>query len=260
MIEKTEALVLRVAPFSRTSHVVTWLTPRHGKLATVGKGACRPKSHLLGQYDLFYTCELLFYARERNGLHIIRECSPLAERSAFRTDWRAASCASYMCDLISRVVMAGHHQPEVYDLAVSSLDFLTSGAARPQVLFWFELRLMKTLGLAPQLSKCPSCRRPHNIGRTSHSFFSYARGGILCTACGDDNSGTTRISPSVLAMLRGWQNAASPRAAYNTRCTSAQGAGFMEILGRFLKYHLDILPASRKIAIEVMKKANQGAM
>ena len=48
---KTEAICLDIRPWSRTSHVVSWLTPM-GKVSTVVKGAVRAKSQFLGQYDL----------------------------------------------------------------------------------------------------------------------------------------------------------------------------------------------------------------
>ena len=68
MILATPAIALRVSPFSRTSRMVTWLTPAYGRLVTSIKGACRPKSAFLGQFDLASRCELLFYRRERDGV------------------------------------------------------------------------------------------------------------------------------------------------------------------------------------------------
>jgi len=251
-IEKTQAVVLRVSPFSRTSHVVTWLTPEFGNLATVVKGACRPKSSFLGQYDLYYTCELLFYARERNGLHIARECSPLNMRTALRTNWRASACASYLCDLVSRVSVRGH-QHEIYDLTVGALDSLCADGASSQFLFWAELKLLECLGLSPQLNKCPACdRRLDNIASTD---FSHDRGGVLCRNCAQHQGRTvTRVQPDVLAMLRNWQRAASPRAATSTKCKPEQLAAFREILGIFLPYHLDMptMPRSRSLALDTI--------
>ncbi len=176
MIEKTEAIVLRVAPFSKTSHVVTWLTPGRGRLATVVKGACRPKSPFLGQYDLFYTCELLFYSRERQGLHIARECCPLDARPGFRTNWKASAIASYICDLVSRVTPEGQAQPESYRLVQSALDFLGAGNAKLQLMFWFELRLAEAAGLTPRLATCAACGA--GLPDRGAASFSARRGGI----------------------------------------------------------------------------------
>lgn len=251
-IEKTHALVLRVSPFSRTSHVVTWLTPEFGRLATVVKGACRPKSPFLGQYDLYYTCELLFYARERNNLHIARECTPINMRTTLRTDWRASSCASYLCDIISRVSVRGH-QHDIYDLTTTALDALCADGVSPQFVFWTELKLLDCLGLSPQLTKCPACAR--NLTGTASTELSYDRGGILCHDCAPrQGKTTTRVPPDVLAMLRNWQRAASPRAAASTRCTPQQLSAFREILGMFLPYHLDMptIPRSRSLALDTI--------
>ena len=89
MILKDQAIALRIHPFGNTSRIVVWLSQSYGKLATLVKGSQREKSGFLGQYDLFYTCELLFYAREQRNLHILKECTPLVLRPSFRSDWRA---------------------------------------------------------------------------------------------------------------------------------------------------------------------------
>ena len=73
MMEKTKAIVLRITPYSKTSQIVSWITPDHGRLTTLVKGACRPKSAFLGQYDLFYTCEVIFYKNDRHTVHIMKE-------------------------------------------------------------------------------------------------------------------------------------------------------------------------------------------
>ena len=54
-IIKTQGIVLSIHPWSQTSHVVTWLTPDHGPVTTLVKGAVRTKSAFLGQYDLSAT-------------------------------------------------------------------------------------------------------------------------------------------------------------------------------------------------------------
>ena len=52
---KTEAICLDIRPWSRTSHVVSWLTPM-GKVATVVKGAVRSelrKAHATNDAAVF---------------------------------------------------------------------------------------------------------------------------------------------------------------------------------------------------------------
>jgi DNA repair protein RecO len=250
MISKSEALVLRVATFATTSHLVTWLTPRHGRLVSTVRGALRPKSRFLGQYDLFYTCELLFYTRERNGLHVTRECAPLDTRTRLRTDWRAYACASYTCDLLSRAAVTGP-QPGLFHLGASVLDALCLNGGTLPLLFWFELRLLGVLGLAPRLTACAACGRTR-MG-TPRPVFSVRRGGALCAHCGpasDDDTGGA-LTPDVLAVLRSWQATPAPRSARNLRFRPEQALAFRRILGMFLRYHLDFSPESRRIALDL---------
>lgn len=251
-IVKTEALVLRIIPFSKTSHYVIWLTPRHGRVTTVVKGARRPKSAFLGQYDWFYTCELLFYSRERNGAHIARECYPLKPRTRFRDDWRSFTCASYLCDLISRISSAGDHEPELYGLLDQGLDYLCESTDPMAVVLWFELKLLSVLGFAPKITRCAACAGECDV-RSAPVFFSAARGGVICSACERPGEPGSRIPADILAILRRWQNAPTPTVLRNTRWTDNQLLVFRDLIGIFLTYHVDVNLDSRRIAAELTR-------
>jgi len=154
---KTEAICLDIRPWSQTSHVVTWLTP-NGKLGTVVKGAVRPKSAFLGQYDLNYTCEILYYARAKGELHALRDCSPLEMREALRNDYRTLALAGYFRGLVSELAPAGPDCRVWYDLLATTLSTL---ALRPLTansqqliafLVRFELKVLELSGLSPDFS------------------------------------------------------------------------------------------------------------
>ncbi|OVE75197.1 DNA repair protein RecO [bacterium E08(2017)] len=252
MIDKTDALVLRVNPYSRSSHIVTWLTPSEGKIATIIKGAMRPKSAFLGQYDLFYTCELLYYSKERNGLHIARECTPVDTRTAFRSDWKAAACASYVSDIMQRVSFRGGHQPELFDFCTGALDLLCEHTPKVQFLFWFELQLAGHLGFSPRLSECLNCGT--TTEESSTYKLSYESGGLVCSNCMTDEDGYkyALVGPDLLPMLRLWQSTDYHRFQNNLRLSTKQLLALKEILGRFMSYHLEINIVSRQKAFEVM--------
>lgn len=275
MILKTTALVLRFYPFSNTSRIVSWMTPDQGRLVTMIKGSQRPRSQFLGQYDLFYTCELLFYRRERGGLHIARECAPLKMRPRLRRDWKAAAAASYISGLVSQAVPPEAPHEGVFALLDGALDELESSGAGLPFLFWFELRLLDQLGLSPRLRRCAACgnalaSEPH---RTA---FAVARGGLLCPACtGDSQPGGAapsrrflrdesvppparhprgRVRADVVSMLAAWQQARSPQGPLSTQCTPQQLSAVETVLGGFLAYHLDFQPIGRRAALDVLAR------
>ena len=148
---KSAAICLRIVPWSRTSHVVDWLTPG-GKVPCVVKGAVRPKSAFLGQYDLNYTCDIVYYARAQGELHALRECAPRELREGLRADYRALVLSEYFRATVSDLAPSGPEAQGWYDLLARSLDGLL--APRPaflQALVAFELAALDLAGLAPDL-------------------------------------------------------------------------------------------------------------
>lgn len=251
MIIKTTGLVLRLDPFSKTSQIITWLTPDHGRTVTLAKGAKRSKSNLVGQYDCFYTCELLFYQSRHSALHILKECAPLAPREAFRADWRASFTASYLCDLLNRLTPAGSACTALYEWTEQTLDFLAHQGASENVMNWAELKLLGLLGMAPKLSGCLACAT-RNWPEESPPLFSVPRGGLLCQTCKRAQDSLTLSLPhDVLAMLKGWEATPTPLMAKRTLCTHRQAQTASRVLGSFIHYHLES-SRSRDIAAELI--------
>ena len=156
---KTEAICLRIHPWSQTSHVVQWLTPL-GKIATVVKGAVRPKSAFLGQYDLNYTCDIVYYLRARNELHALRECVPVETRDALRGSLPSLIMADHFRALAGELAPTGEEAREWFELLAGSLDELAAAAAQGHdldravlaaELVEFELSVLRLSGLFPEI-------------------------------------------------------------------------------------------------------------
>lgn len=254
MIAKTEAIVLRWYPVSETSRVVSWLTPERGRMATLVKGSQRPKSAFIGQYDLFQTCEVLYYARPHEGLMITREISPLQTRERLRTDWRACGVASYLAGLVGRITPPEVAHLELYRLVEHCLDELAGEGASAPLLFWFELRLLHALGVAPRLQRCLECGLEPKAGQ-GPSGFAYARGGWLCPNCHrPPRADCITVRPDVLTLLVSWQRAANSRSARTTRLTARQLADVERLLGLFMVHHLEQPLIGRDIALDLLSR------
>jgi len=257
MFEKTTGIVLRLTPFSRTSLVAIWLTPDHGRTATLLKGAERPKSDFLGQVDLFYTCEIVFYRHAHNALHLLKECTPLVTRDNFRRAWRASGIASYFCDLVGRIASAAAPQETAYRLLTRSLDWTARNKPSAGLIFWFELQLLQASGLAPQLGPfCPvcGCALADQPGMTG--VLALARGSLVCVRCAATTDGPRlHLPPDAIALLRAWQQADDPGEAMRVVCQPHQGLVLSSALGAFLQYHLEACPVSRELALKPLLTA-----
>jgi len=257
-LEKTEAIALRVYPYSRTSHVVTWLTPQHGRIGTLVKGAQRPKSAFIGQYDLFCTSEMVYYLRNINGLHIAKECAMTSPRTGLRKNWRSACCASYFCDLVNRIGLENTPQVRLFQLMSEALNFLSGNQPSLALLFWFELQVLAEAGMAPRLTNCQVCNAELGQG---HACIAPGMGGITCHQCAKsggilaraESAGYPSIAPDVLALLRAWQATISPGAVARTYCSPNQVLALSTFLGMLIEYHLDLQPAGRGVVLDIMK-------
>ena len=222
--------MLAIHPWSRTSHVVAWLTPDHGVVSTLVKGAVRPKSAFLGQYDLFYACDLLYYARASGDLHALREVAPRNLRERLRGRWRETALAAYAADLVRDLAPPDSESAAWY----AFLDgFLDAVDGTPAGLVRLEMQLLGLAGLAPDFSGVdPSA---------PWSPFSVDRGRVGA------GSRTVRLSPRTVAALQ------RPDAATTKEDALADAVRF---LGVFLAFHLDTPPDVRRGVLRLLAPAS----
>ncbi len=153
MIQSATGLILRTRPLTETSLIVHWLTPDFGRIATVAKGARRPKSPFLGKLDLFYVADFSFSRSRRSDLHILREVGLRELHAALRQDLAGLRQATYATAFVEQATETETPLPAVYELMLGFLDYLCQQPAGPQTVFAFELKLLQELGLKPDWEK-----------------------------------------------------------------------------------------------------------
>jgi len=211
MIESATGLILRTRPLTETSLIVHWLTPNFGRVATVARGARRPKSPFLGKLDLFYEADFSFSRSRHSDLHILREAGLRELHGAIREDISKLRQAAYAAAFIEQATETETPLPAVFELLRGFLDCLCSRKPAAQLVFAFELKLLRELGLNPDLRKT-------NL-----------------------TAGAKQI---VRAFLKnGWQ------ACLRLKLAGAQTAELRQFLHGFLIFHLGRLPKGRAAAL-----------
>ncbi len=151
MTESATGIVLRARPLTETSLIIHWLTPDLGRIATVAKGARRPKSPFLGKLDLFYLADFSFGRSRRSDLHALREVGLRETHGAIRQDIFKLRHAAYATAFIEQATETETPLPEVYELLREFLTWLCREQTAPQIVFAFELKLLHELGMEPNL-------------------------------------------------------------------------------------------------------------
>jgi len=153
MTESTHGIILRTRPLTETSLIVNWLTPDLGRIATVAKGARRPKSPFAGKLDLFYAADFSFSRSRRSDLHTLRETSLRETHGPIREDILKLQQAGYLAAFIEQATETETPLPEIFELTRGFLKHLCAQPPQPQNIFALELRLLHELGLEPDFEE-----------------------------------------------------------------------------------------------------------
>jgi DNA repair protein RecO (recombination protein O) len=210
MIETTTGVILRTRPLTDTSLIVQWLTPDLGRLATVAKGARRPKSSFAGKLDLFYLAQFSFQRSRRSELHQLREVVLQETHAALRRDIQAIQQASYCAALVEQATETETPVPEIFALMTGLLGELCRHGPQPQTLPAFELKLLAELGLQPDPDK-------------------------------------EKLKPDLKQILRVLLADDWPKLS-RLKLTSAQFTALERFVGGFLVFHLGKVPTGRERA------------
>ncbi len=153
MIERAQGLILRTRPLTDTSLIVHWLTPDLGRIATVARGARRPKSPFRGKLDFLYRADFSFSRSRRSELHLLHEVVLRDTHRVLREELECLRLASFCVALIEQTTESDTPLPSIFQLLANVLDGLASPLSRTLTVFAFEMKLLTELGLGPNLEK-----------------------------------------------------------------------------------------------------------
>ncbi|QBG47492.1 DNA repair protein RecO [Verrucomicrobia bacterium S94] len=247
MIIRATAIPLAIYPYSSTSHIVHWLTRYHGKISTLLKGALRLNSRFLGEYELFSTSELLYFAKSGSTLFTAKECALLERRGTFRTNWRAMQSASYLAALFNSTTPENAPHPELFALFEELLDLAETHGHHPHFIPWAELKFCDAHGHAPNFSNCLLCSSTESLK------FCASQGGTVCSSCSREQKlPTVESPPDVLAALRSWQQAAHPSTATASALNAQQRTNITTIISTFMLYQFNMKSEYRQSLMETV--------
>jgi len=211
IIENAAGIILRTRLLTETSLVVHWLTPNFGRIATVARGARRPKSPFLGKLDLFYEADFSFSRGRKTDLHVLREVKLRETHAEFRADILKLRRAAYAVAFIEQATETETPLPNIFELLQTFLQRLCEQKPLGPIVLSMELKLLHELGLEP------------------------------------DWAGTSlAVGTKKIAAILSRQSFA---AGENLKLTKAQIEELRQFLHGFLIFHLGRLPKGRAAAL-----------
>lgn len=149
-MERATGLVLRTRLLTESSLIVHWLTREQGRIATVAKGARRPRSPFRGKLDLCYQADFSFVRSRRSDLHILGEVRLTETHPALRADLGRLEQAAYAVALVELATERETPVPAFHALLVDFLRHLDHRRLSSATVMAFELRVLAESGLEPE--------------------------------------------------------------------------------------------------------------
>lgn len=203
---RTPALILKRRDFGEADRLLTLLTPQHGKLDVIAKGARKPTSTKTGHVELFTLADMLIHRGREMGILVqVEMIEPYLE---LREDLMRGAYASYAAELLDRFTAEGDpHIGGAFTLLNETFARLCIDDDPRLAIRYYEIRLLDLVGFRPELNNCVISGE---IVLPEDQFFSFSDGGVVTPEYGKKSPTIVPISMNSLKLLRHMQ-----RSPYN---------------------------------------------
>ena len=196
---RSEALVLKSAPFDEAGLIVTLYSRDAGKLKGVRYGVRKPTSKMAGHLEPLNRVDMALARSRPAGIDTITQAQILESFPGLKASLEGVSRGIYLAELVDGFGTEGSANPELYSLLVDTLRFLNDSPEVELGLRYFELHLLKCSGFMPELYRCVECRE---VLQSGEHLFSPDVGGTLCPRCHPAAARVMPLSVNTLKVLR----------------------------------------------------------
>jgi DNA repair protein RecO (recombination protein O) len=176
MPKQSEALVLRTYPFHEADLLVTLFTRSEGKVRGVAKSAKRSKRRFGGALEPLTHVTAHWQEKEKQELARLDSFDVIASPLAAKVSYPRVLALEYVSEVIDELLPDREPNDAIFRLALSVVGQLQSEAIW-MPLTYFDLWIVRLIGLLPELSHCLKCGVLLN---GSQAYFHPLADGLLC--------------------------------------------------------------------------------
>lgn len=176
MPKQSEALVLRTYPFHEADLLVTLFTRAEGKVRGVAKAAKRSKRRFGGALEPLTHVVAHWEEKERQELARLDSFDIVASPLAAQVTYARVLALEYVAEVLDQLLPDREPNDSIFRLALSVVGQLQSDAIW-MPLTYFDLWIIRLIGLLPDLSLCVLCGETLNGSR---AYFHPLADGLMC--------------------------------------------------------------------------------
>jgi DNA repair protein RecO (recombination protein O) len=198
---RTSAIIVKRRDFGEADRMLTVITPHHGKIEVLAKGARKTTSHKTGHVELFTQTEMLINTGRDFG--IVAQAEMVEPYLPLREDLARGAYAAYAAELLDRFTNFGDEDSNsLFVLFKETLQRVALAADPRLAVRYFELRLLDLVGFRPEVHECIIGHEPIEA---RDQFFSPEQGGVVCPEHVVRSANCIPISMLALKLVRHMQ-------------------------------------------------------
>ena len=176
----TEAVVLAATDVGEEDRILTFLTPELGLLKAAATSARNLKKGRAAPLDLFVRTRLTVSVPGKEGkLKRVGSTEMIDPFLGIRADYGRLCAASYIGQTVAYCIQEDDPSSGTYDLVLYCLRRLDSEVTLFGVMLLFEVKLLREMGILPELTHCIKCMEEV----TGEANLDAGGGGILHRQC-----------------------------------------------------------------------------
>jgi DNA repair protein RecO (recombination protein O) len=179
MPKQSEALILRTYPFHEADLLVTFFSRVEGKLRGVAKAAKKSKRRFGGALEPLTHVTAHWEEKEKQELVRLDSCDIISSPLATEVTYPRLVALSYVSEVIDQLLPDREPSDDIFRLTLAVVHHLKADAIW-MPLTYFDLWIVRLIGLLPDLNACVMCGTVLN---GSKAYFHPLADGLLC---GDD--------------------------------------------------------------------------
>jgi DNA repair protein RecO (recombination protein O) len=189
MPKQSEALILRTYPFHEADLLVAFFTRSEGKVRGVAKAAKRSRKRFGGALEPLTHVIAHWEDKEKQELARLDSCDIISSPLTAEVSYPRLVALSYIAEVIDQLLPDREPSDEIFRLTLSVVRQLKPDSIW-MPLTYFDLWIVRLIGLLPELNECVVCGASLNGSR---AWFHPLADGLLCIR--DKRLASTEILP-----------------------------------------------------------------
>ncbi len=195
MLQSAEVLLLDVFDLQENDRIVTWLSPIHGKVRGVAKGARRKYSRFAGALQPLAKAKATWFQKEGRDLARISAVELVRPARRLQSDLEGILLGGYLAGHVLEFAQENEPSEHLFRLLDSTLVALLDGLDRHLAARYFEAWMLRLAGVFPTPLECPSCGRDLATG----AVLAPGDEGLTCRECSPEGRS---VSAGAILLLR----------------------------------------------------------